>query len=230
MDDKKMIKYAIIVALVVGIIWMFSDNVHFKEGLTHRLTTTNELLPLIYSTGMVESPYYQKWEYDVEKPLVESYSDMYACEKACENVLGETPHQDCIEYCQNQTLFANQGVLPSNCDQGDCADDKICIRPGFYNNGQKYCLDHLEPGVPLPATLRPGFGKLTPAWSPLTPGFAPLTPGMARTNPVIGDLTPAWGQIVPKITPPPHVDSILSCPPMHFYNHVAGECQPRMQN
>src|SRR3982750_2339538 len=113
--NKKFLKIALIVLLGGGIIWWIVKHNTFTEGLTHRLTTTSELAPLIYSTSMVNSPYYQKWNYDVASPMIEGYSDMYACEKACQNVLGDTPHQDCIENCQNETLYNNQTPNPMSC-------------------------------------------------------------------------------------------------------------------
>ncbi len=234
-ENKKLLKIVLVVAIVGGILWWVMKHNYLKEGLSHRLTTTSELLPLIYSTSMKESPYYQKWEYEVavpnrSEPMIEGYSDMYSCEKACANVLGDTPRQDCIEYCQNQTLFANQIEHPSGCSANSpCPDGSVCTNPGFYNNGDGYCLATLEPGVPMPATLNPALRRLTPAWSPLTPGFAPLspslqpldpawaplvpsmqpvlppmrplTPTMNRINPIVGKLTPAWGRIVPRPTP-----------------------------
>ena len=201
--SQKLILFGFItIVFIAGAVWWCKH--HNKEGLTRRVPVANELLPFIYSTSMAESPYYQKWNYQLEPPTKEGYTDLYTCEKACENVLGATPHKECIDYCENATMIQNQLPPPVSCEKSACGPGQVCIRPGYYTNAPKACLNSLTPGVPVPASLNPALRPLyppikpdVPAWAPLTPAWAPINPVLTPLDPAMGHITPSWAPINP---------------------------------
>lgn len=252
------------IALIALVVWWCKH--HHVEGLTRRLPVANELLALTYSTGMAESPYFQKWNFDVQtpppapalaSPQIEGYTDLYTCEKACEHVLGATPHQQCLTYCENATMIQNQLPNPSSCDNAACGDNQVCARPGFYNTAPKACLNSLTPGVQVPASLNPALRPLYPPMKPLVPAWAPLTPAWAPINPIVTPINPTWtpinpvasGVLAPLIPTPAQFNIAMAnikrkevaqntksgpfqqraCPVGQFHNHGTGMCENRFQ-
>jgi len=189
--DMKLSSTAVVVIVLFVIVGFFAFSrckmsCSTKEGLSHRLTTTNLLKAHAYERGY-KTPYTQKWDYDLGQR--ENYTDAFMCNEYCNNVMGATPNAQCQQDCMNASLgtTAMQRMTEKCSSDDDCGPGKLCVSPGAYTGGSHgYCMSDNEPGIPR-MTL--------PSLRMEKENFA-----LPRT-----------------------------CSPEHFFNEVAGRCEPRFQ-
>jgi len=150
----------LIILLAVGIIIFMKCKLDckMKEGLSHRLSTTNVLLDNAY--GKRELPSYSNvdWPMTLKDPR-EKYTDMYKCAKKCQNIMGNSANGKCIQDCMDH-MSGNYlaGTSHRYCgSDDDCGKREVCVEPAPYTSG-KYgmCMDENEPGVPK-GYYREGF-------------------------------------------------------------------------
>lgn len=242
-SNKKVLKYVLIGIVVIAILWWaFKPG---KEHLSHRLTSVYDLGPMTGSTAMNQTAYSQPWDFQLSQGATlpqnyrENYSDMYMCERACANVLGDSPRDDCINQCMNATLINNQSITPPECGNG-YGINKVCVTPGFYNTADTACLESLEPGVTTPSSLTPGMrhlsyplGNLTPALVHVDPALTPLTRSLVPVSRGWTPLTPSWvplgGNLAPIKRNPILASGVTSCKAGEFFNSACNQCQKRLQ-
>jgi hypothetical protein len=199
MQEKTIIFIIVLAVVLVFAISRCKMSCHRKEGMSHRLPTVRELADNAYSkTQLPDYTLRQKWPMKLSPPK-ENYHDVYECRQKCANVMGATPHADCVQDCMNQAIGQVQVQdLTHKCsDSDDCPAGSVCITPSYYGGGMTgYCMYSNNPGISrkdLPS-FREGFR---------------LDLGQSKYQDV-------WRN--PR-----------ACPPDQFFNELMQECQPRFQ-
>lgn len=154
MQELKSSHILVIVCLAVVLIFLVSRcklSCRSKEGMSHRLPTVRVLGDNAYAkTQLPDYTLRKKW------PMVlphsrENYHDVYECRQKCSNVMGATPHADCVQNCMNQSIGqpAPEDLLNMKCADGsDCPSGSICVTPSYYGGGKTgYCMSSNEPGI-----------------------------------------------------------------------------------
>jgi len=171
-----------------------------KEGYSHRVPTVRNLEATeAYSINPRDSAYYQPYNFVLDGQ-VEGYSDVYKCNKVCRNVLGATPHEDCMRACEN-SMIGSEGLDAKECMTAkDCHWNDICVKKWGAVGG--YCMDPNEPGVPWAhpeSSLSPGVPVLSPGVPVLHPGVPVLHPGVPTLTPGVPTLRPGMPVLAPGV-------------------------------
>jgi hypothetical protein len=119
----------------------------FKEGLSHRLTTTRVLEDNTYGKSILPD-YTQKWDYGIGDEQVESYTPSHDCRQECRYSKNDDV---CYQQCMNaKMMLGNQRPLRQECEHDDhCGSHEVCVKSAPYTGGHiGYCMNELSPGVP----------------------------------------------------------------------------------
>lgn len=139
----------ILIVLVVLGIFLFNScklkcSFNVKEGLSHRVPTTQKLLHNAYSKYPLDA-YHVKWPISIK----ENYSDVYDCRKMCENIMENTLRGKCFQNCLDWRSLMYHDKSKSCLSAEDCRPGDLCVDSAPYTGG-KYgmCMSQTEPGVP----------------------------------------------------------------------------------
>ncbi len=146
----------VIVGVFVVVIILVLSRCTFKcggvtEGMSHRVPTTRVLLDNTY--GRKQLPDYSlKWDYQgVEPDTVEKYTLDHECRARCQNVMGNTPNEDCYQACMNSILTKSpsMNIMTRSCNtKDDCDERELCVSPSYYGGSERgYCMSDNEPGI-----------------------------------------------------------------------------------
>lgn len=204
----------LIVALIFAVVrCRLSCGTSSEKYMSHRLPSPAVLLGDAYSkTQLPDYTLKHGWPYDLEgknKDWREQYTDIYDCNKQCEDVAGATPQAQCIQDCMVQGMLgaSSMNQMDVRCQSdGDCfGEDSVCVSPSYYGGGKHgYCMYTNNPGIPrhtLPS-LRREYENIRSSRE-----------GMSHKEHMHHE-----GFTLPK-----------TCPPEQFFNEAAGRCEPRFQ-